>query len=119
MISNIINMADKMSDTEDELLKSMFAAEPIEDDGFSDRIVRKLRVRLWAQRLTLPIAAAIGFAAAIGPLLDLVALIPSITAMIPAGHVLDIESLLPGTQAMFIGGLILIAGLGTLQLLDD
>ncbi len=119
MISNIINMADKTTDREDELLQSLFAAEPVEDDGFSDRVVRKLRVRIWVQRLTLPVAALIGFAVAINPLMDLLALMPSLASMVPARFAFDIGSALPATPSLVVGGLLLIGGLGALQLLDD
>lgn len=112
-------MADKMSDREDELLTSLFAAEPIADDGFSDRVMRKLRLRLWARRLTLPVAALVGFAVAVNPLLELLALMPSLAAMVPAGWSTGWLALLPDVQLLVIGGIILVAGLGTLQLLDD
>ena len=112
-------MADKTTYREDELLASMFAADPVDDDGFSDRVVRKLRMRIWVQRLTLPIAATIGFAIAINPLMELLALTPSLASLVPARFSLDIMSMLPATQSLVIGGLLLIGGLGALQLLDD
>ena len=62
MTSKIINMADKIKDADDRLLESMFAAEPIADAGFSVRIVKKIRRRLWVRRLALPLAAVIGAA---------------------------------------------------------
>lgn len=119
MTSNIINMADKMSDNEDRLLKSLFAAKPIADDGFSDRVLRKLRLQLWVRRLTLPVAALIGFAVAVNPLLELLALMPSLTTIVPSGWSTGLSSLLPDAQMLVVGGMILIAGVGTLQLLDD
>ena len=112
-------MADRMSDREDELLTSLFAAEPVADDGFSDRVMRKLRWRLWVRRLTLPVAALIGFAVAINPLLELLALMPSLATLVPAGWSTGMSSLLPDTQMLLIGGIVLIAGIGTLQLIDD
>ena len=112
-------MADRMSDREDELLTSLFAAERIADDGFSDRVLRKLRVQLWARRLTLPVAALIGFAVAVNPLLELLALMPSLVTIVPTGWSAGLSSLLPDAQMLVIGGMILIAGIGTLQLLDD
>ena len=112
-------MAEKTTDREDELLASMFAAEAVEDAGFSDRVLRKLRLRVWVQRLTLPVAATIGFAVAINPLMDLLALTPSLASLVPARFSLDIGSMIPATQSLVVGGLLLAAGLGALQLLDD
>lgn len=112
-------MADKTTDREDELLASMFAAKPVEDAGFSERVLQKLRIRLWVQRLTLPVAATIGFAVAINPLMDLLALMPSLASPVPARFAPDIGSMLPATQSIVVGGLLLIGGLGALQLLDD
>ena len=56
MTSKIINMADRMKDAEDRIFESLFAAEPIADEGFSDRIVKRIRRHIWIQRLTLPAA---------------------------------------------------------------
>ena len=112
-------MADKMSDREDELLTSLFAAAPVADDGFSDRVMRRLRFQLWVRRLTLPLAALIGFGVAINPLLELLALMPSLAGLVPAGWSTGWLSMLPDAQTLVIGGMILVAGLGTLQLFDD
>ncbi len=62
-------MADAMKDAEDLMLEKLLASEPIADDGFSDRIVARVRRRLWFRRLTLPIAAAIGTSIAAKPVL--------------------------------------------------
>lgn len=112
-------MADRTTDREDELLASLFAAEPIADDGFSDRVVRKLRWRLWARRLTLPVAALIGFAVAVNPLLEVLALMPSLATFVPSGWSTGLSALLPDTQMLIIGAMILLVGVGALQLLDD
>ena len=56
MTSKIINMAEHIKDDADRMLESMFASDPVPDDGFSVRVVRKVRRRIWVRRLTLPIA---------------------------------------------------------------
>ena len=65
------------------MLESMFAAAPIADDGFSARIVGKVRRRLWLRRLALPVAALIGGTIAIKPLTTLVTLIASLSMLLP------------------------------------
>ncbi len=119
MTSNIINMADRTSDREDALLSSLFAAERIADDGFSDRIVRKIRLRLWVQRLALPVAATIGLAVALNPLMDLLAILPSMASLLPGRLAVDIDAILPSPQNLILASVVLVACLGTVQFIDD
>ena len=83
MKSKIINMADRIKDAQDRLLEDMFAFEPVADDGFSERIVRRIRRRLWIRRLALPVGAIIGVAIAAGPFLDLVNIVAGIASVMP------------------------------------
>ena len=71
MTSKIINMADIDRDAEDRLLQSLFEAEPLSDNCFSEQVVRRVRRRLWLKRLSLPIAAAVGASIAVKPLASL------------------------------------------------
>ena len=65
-------MVEKLKDAEDRMLESMFQTRPIADDGFSRRVVTRIRRRLWVRRLTLPVAMLIGGAIAVEPLSQLV-----------------------------------------------
>jgi hypothetical protein len=58
-------MAEKLKDAEDRLLEAMLRSEPIADEGFSGRVVSRIRRRLWVQRLALPSAMLIGGAIAV------------------------------------------------------
>jgi hypothetical protein len=60
LTSKIINMVEKLKDAEDRFLESMFQSAPISDDGFSRRIVCRIRQKIWIRRLTLPVAMLIG-----------------------------------------------------------
>ena len=71
MTSKIINMAEHFRDDEDRMLETMFASDPIADDGFSVQVVKKVRRRIWVRRLTLPIATLVGSAIAFKPLAEL------------------------------------------------
>jgi hypothetical protein len=64
-------MAEKLQDSEDRLLASMFRTETVDDDGFSERAIRRIRWQLWVRRLALPGAMLVGTAIAVKPALQL------------------------------------------------
>ncbi len=77
MKSKIINMAERMKDEEDRRLESLFAAEPIADDGFSVAVVGKIQRRQWVRRLSLPVAILAGGVMAAKPLFALIVSLPA------------------------------------------
>ena len=103
MTSKIINMAEKFKDAEDRLLESMFAAESIEDDGFSRRVVTHIRRRLWIRRLALPVAMVIGGAIAVKPASDLIIAASKLLTVVPKNLVEAPASWLPELQGVAIG----------------
>jgi len=119
LISKIINMADRMKDAEDRLLESMFAAAPIADDGFSARVVGKVRRRLWLRRLALPVAALIGGAIAIKPLAALVTLIASLSMLVPQELLGTLTDFIPQAQTVVLGALLLAVCLLGMRMLED
>ncbi len=118
MRSKIINMADTIKDAEDVLLEKLLGAEAIADDGFSDRIIVKVRRRLWLRRLTLPVAAAIGTSIAAKPVMSLVTsvvgllqtVVPADTAMVPA---------LPSLPLLVAGGLLFAVVVAAVQFIEE
>jgi hypothetical protein len=100
-------MADKIKDADDRMLESMFAAEPIADNGFTVRVVKKIRRRLWLRRLALPVAAAIGGAIAIKPLADLVSIVASLSTLLPQELVNVSVEFIPQAQTIVLGVLLL------------
>lgn len=96
-------MAEKLKDAEDRLLESMFRADTVVDDGFSHRVVKRIRRRLWVQRLALPIAIVIGAGVAIKPATQLVGALPKLLAIVPQGVLNVPTSLLPQIQIDAIG----------------
>ena len=118
MRSKIINMAETMKDAEDLMLEKLLGSETIADDGFSDRVVAKVRRRLWIRRLTLPVAAAIGTSIAAKPVLTLLeslrglleTVIPAESAAVPA---------LPSLPLLVGGGLLFLAVVAAVQLIED
>ncbi len=83
MTSKIINMAERLKDSEDLKLEALFRSEPVLDDGFSVRIVSRVRRRMWIRRLSLPTAIAIGAIIAAKPLMQLANLVPKLVSIIP------------------------------------
>lgn len=76
-------MVERMKDDEDRKLEALFRMAPIADDGFSERVVRRVRRRVWVRRWTLPIAAAIGGLIAARPAMDMLALLPLVADLVP------------------------------------
>lgn|SRR5690606_4311859 len=76
-------MVERMKDDDDRKLEALLRAPAIADDGFSERVVRRVRRRVWVRRWTLPIAAAIGALIAAKPLMDLLALLPLLADLVP------------------------------------
>ena len=119
MTSKIINMAERIKDNEDRLLESMFASEPIADNGFSEQIVRRVRRKLFARRLTLPFAALIGGALAYKPLTGLVSTLYQVLQQLPGDVVGSAANSLPSIQLIVTGGLILVAAILSMNMLED
>jgi len=117
--SKIINMADKIRDAEDRLLESMFRSKPIDDGGFSDRIITRIRRRLWLRRLTLPIAMLAGAAIAIKPLLQVAAVLSTLTDFVPRYSFALPETILAQMPILVAVGCLLVVGIVTFQVSED
>ncbi len=112
-------MADKIRDSEDQLLESLLASPPIADAGFSEQVVRKVKRGLWLRRLVLPVAIAIGGLFAIKPLSGLVALATKIPAVVPNDLVAGTAGAMPQFSMLAMGGLLLAACMLGARLLED
>ena len=104
MTSKIINMAEKLKDAEDRMLESMFAAEPVADDGFSSRVITKIRRRIWVRRLALPIAMVVGGAIAIKPASQVVIAATKLLTIVPQDVVVAPAEWLPQVQNIAVSG---------------
>ena len=78
-------MADRLKDETDRQLESMFASEPVRDDGFSSNVMIRVRRRMWIRRLTLPAAIAVGVLLAAKPLVQVTQILPGIFGSIFEG----------------------------------
>lgn len=108
-------MADRLKDREDLRLEAMFASAPIGDDGFSDRVMSRIRRQIWVQRLTLPIAFVVGAAFAARPLMQLVEAVSGLLEFIPqtvAGNMAALPiAEIPQLPAIVLGSTVLLAAL--------
>ena len=115
MESKIINMADRLKDREDLRLEAMFASAPIADNGFSDRVMSRIRRQIWVQRLALPIAFVVGAAVAARPLMKLVEAVSGLLKFIPQTMADNMAALpiaeLPQLPAIVLGSTVLLAAL--------
>ncbi|MBT8090856.1 MAG: hypothetical protein KJO01_11675 [Gammaproteobacteria bacterium] len=112
-------MAEKVKDAEDRLLESMFDSAPIADDGFSAKIVGRIRRRLWLRRLALPVAALIGGTIALKPLAGLVTAAVRLSSLLPQELLATTSALLPQAPLVVLGAMLLAAFLLGLRALDD
>lgn len=119
MISKIINMADKMKDSQDEMLESMFQPELIADDGFSNRIVSRIRRRLWLRRLTMPVAVLVGLALALQPALDLLQGLAGIVDTLPTQLFSVPVSWIPDLSNIVMAGMLFVTAILGLRMLED
>ena len=76
-----------MSPEEEGRLSELFEAltPPLEDEGFSAIVVRRIRRRRWVRRAVLGTAALVGGALALGPLSELSVLLSGLPALLSEG----------------------------------
>ncbi len=119
MTSKIINMADRIKDAEDRLLESMFASEPVADDGFSERIVRRIRRRLWLRRLAMPIAVLLGAAIAMEPVTSLFQALSGLSGLMPDTLFELPEGWIPQLQTIVLAGMLVVTAIFGLRMLEE
>ncbi len=99
-------MAERLKDSEDRKLEALFRSEPLADDGFSGRVVSRVRRRMWVQRLALPIAIGVGAIIAAKPVAQLASLVPKVAAIVP----LNLSGLIDLTIQDFLQGPTVVLG---------
>ena len=125
MTSKVINMVERMKDDEDLVLEALFSAEPIADEGFSNKVVSRVRRRLWIRRLSLPVAAVVGLVIALPPALELFpvfgSLLPQMpfARLAPAGLIGSVAGTSPQLSLYSLLPLATLAVLCLLPVFDD
>lgn len=112
-------MAEKIKDAEDRMLESLFASDPIADNGFSDKIVRRINRQLWIRRLTLPLAALIGGLIAYQPFMGLLGMLGSFASATQVDFLGPAQAMLPQIQMLVMGAVLVVVGLVSMRLIED
>ena len=112
-------MAEKIKDPTDRLLESMFRSEPIADDGFSSKVISRVRRAIWVRRLSLPIALLVGAAVAIKPAIELLSLVPKLLSLVPSEVTSVPMSFLPQLPIVVLGGMLLAVAMAFIQSLAE
>ncbi|MEJ2255406.1 MAG: hypothetical protein P8X98_00115 [Woeseiaceae bacterium] len=112
-------MAEHIKDEKDRMLDSMFASEPIADDGFSAQIVKKVRRRIWLRRLALPVATLIGGLIAFKPMTEMVRVVAGLTTLIPEDILRVSDAVVPQLPMLVLGAMLLATILVGLRTLED
>lgn len=115
-------MVDRLKDEVDRSLESLFRSEPVRDDGFSVRVVSRVRRKMWVRRLSLPVAFTVGAAISAKPVLQLANALPNLLGSVP-GVALDLDKLpigeLPQMSTMVMGVMLLAAFLIVSRMLEE
>jgi len=119
LTSKIINMAERIKDAEDRMLESLFASEPIADDGFGAAVLRRIRRRLWVRRLTLPVATLIGAAISFKPLANLVSMLAGLVALVRVDVSGPVRDAIPHLPMLVLGAMLLATFLVGLRTIED
>jgi len=101
------------------MLESMFASEPVADNGFSVGVVKKVRRRIWLRRLTLPTATLVGALIAFKPLTQLVTVIAGLAQMIPQDVVDTSALVVPQLPMLVLGAMLLGAFMLGVRMLEE
>jgi hypothetical protein len=122
-------MADRLKDDEDVKLESLFRSQPVQDAGFSVKVVSRVRRRIWVLRLAMPVAITIGTLIAAKPLLQLASAIPKLLMIVPDNmgslntlggslNTLGLSSL-PQNSTVIFGAMLLFAVMMVGKMLED
>jgi len=120
--SKIINMAERLKDEADKALESMFGSEPVRDDGFSLRVVARVRRQMWVRRLSLPVAFLVGIVISAKPILQLANALPNLLGSVRVGDI-NIDQLavssIPQSSTMVLGVMLLAVVLMASRMLEE
>ena len=112
-------MADYVKDSEDEALEALFRSEPIVDDGFSRRVVARVRRRIWVRRLAVPVATVVGAAIAVPAIRDVAGVMADLGGLLPLEWLPLQAASLPQASAVLMAAAVAMAGMFALPTLDD
>ena len=89
---------------------------PLEDEGFSGTVLRRIRRRLWLRQIVLGTAAVVGCVLALGPLFELAVLLSE--GLVTAATRWNDPAWLTQNQVLVIAALLVLAVPGAVRLLE-
>ena len=89
---------------------------PLQDEGFGDTVMRRIRRRLWVRRVILGTAVVVGGALALGPVTELSVLLSE--ALVVAATRWNDPAWLAQNQALLVLALLAVAWPGAIRLLE-
>jgi hypothetical protein len=100
----------------------MFRSDSVPDDGFTARVVMRVRRQMWVRRLSLPVAFTIGAVFSAKPLLQIASIVPGLIESV-FGGALSVDKLplenLPSLSTMLFGATLAMALLLAGKLLEE
>ncbi len=115
-------MAERIKDKEDLKLEAMFRSASVPDDGFSAKVVSRVRNRIWVQRLSLPVGIAVGVVIGAKPLLQIVSIIPGLINSV-FGNSLNFDSVsianVPQLSTVLFGAALMMAMFFASRILEE
>jgi len=119
-------MVERMKDKDELRLEALFRSDHIADDGFSRRVMRRVRRRIWISRLALPTALLVGSLIAFRPASQLVAALLKLMDILPANLTAGLPavampsvSAVPQLSTLIVGGALIAAALLFVRALED
>ncbi len=115
-------MAERIKDKEDLKLDAMFRSGPLPDDGFSVKVMSRVRHRMWVQRLSLPVGIAVGALFGAKPLLQILNVVPGLVNSV-FGSSLSFDSIsmanVPQLSTVLIGATLVMAMFFASRILEE
>jgi len=111
-----------MKDKQDLALEAMFRSDAVPDDGFTERVITRVRRQMWVRRLSLPVAFAVGAVLSAKPMLQIASIIPGLIESV-FGSAMTVDKLpldnLPSLSTMLFGATLVMAMLLAGKLLEE
>jgi len=115
-------MAERLKDKEDLKLELIFRSDTVPDDGFSVKVVSRVRRRIWIRRLSMPVAIALGAVVGAKPLLGFASAVPGLVNSL-FGSSISIGQLpvydIPRLSTLLFGATLLMAVLLASRILEE
>jgi len=114
-------MAERTKDKDELRLEALFRSEEIADDGFSRRVMRRVRRQIWIRRLSLPTALVAGGMIAFKPASDLFLAAVKLIDVLPGNLTgsLPTEAMLSQATTVMVGVALVAIALLFIPALED